>query len=855
MRLGSLKQAKGYRVVHAILLAMFVALVLSRCGTAGGSPSSNPPPPPPTITVSVSPATAAIFLGNQQQMTASVTGTSNAAVTWSVNGVSGGDSTTGTITPGGLYTAPSTLPSSANVTITATSQADSAVAGTAAITIESGVQVTISPTSATVTAGASQQFIAQVTGSGSPSTAVNWSLTGGACAAGCGTLTTSGNTATYTAPATVPAPATVSVVGVSVADPSKSATADVTITSGQTCSPAVSVSPAAASVALGAQQSFSASVCFSTNQNVTWTISGSGCTGANCGTVNSTTGNTAIYTAPASQPPANPVTLIATSAADASQSGSASITITSSCSPAVSISPSAATVALGQQQSFTASVCSSTNQSVNWSVTGSGCSGTACGTVSSTGANTATYTAPASLPPASPVTLVATSAADPSQSASAAITVVSGISVTLAPIAAEVALNRRTTLTPTVEGSSDTAVTWTVNGVANGNATVGEICVAGSNPCAAPGGALPGAVEYLAPASLPSPAGVYVVATSDADPSRGATAEMTVVGHLVLGVWPASAVIAPSGTVEFASTVIGSGNTGVSWQASCASGSCGTISTSGVYTAPAAAPSPNAITVTATSQDDPAQTATATVALSSAVAIESLAPASVTAGEADNFTLLLAGMSFTPTSPGPGSTVTIDGTARATTCASATACTVTIAPADVASAGTLIIQAQNPGGTLSNSLPLVVVPADGPADVISLSPSQPVAGSRNITAVEPTTAGSGTGPMTVLFVGLVDTSTNTCNVNESPITLAIPSSGTAAYTICLGGSALDPSYTYAIAGSQASDGIVSNSQAFAGALVELKVTVSSTAAPGPRAIVVTDPGEDRAVASGAIDVE
>jgi hypothetical protein len=126
---------------------------------------------------------------------------------------------------------------------------------------------------------------------------------------------------------------------------------------------------------------------------------------------------------------------------------------------------------------------------------------------------------------------------------------------------------------------------------------------------------------------------------------------------------------------------------------------------------------------------------------------------------------------------------------------------------------------------------------------------------EDVTAVQPTTDGTTSGPMTVLLFGLIDTGTNTCNVTESPITLAIPSSGSAAYSICLAGNGLDPSYTYAIAGSQATDVSVSNPQSFAGSLVEVTVTVSSTAAAGPRTIIVSDPNNDRAVLSGAVDVE
>jgi hypothetical protein len=687
---------------------------------------------------------------------------------------------------------------------------------------------------------------------------VNWSLTGSACPSACGTLATSGNTATYTAPSAVPATPTVSIVATSQADPSKSATAVVTVVSGTNCTPAISISPATASVTLGAQQAFTASVCFSTNQNVTWSVTGSGCTATNCGTVASTGANTATYTAPASLPPANPVTLVATSVADTTQTASASITVTAanSCGGApLSISPSAVTVDLGAQQPFTATVCFTTDPSVSWTIQGSGCSGGNCGTVSSTGANTAAYTAPASLPPANPLTLVATSLADSTKTASASIQVVSAVAVALSPIAAEVALNRQVTLSASVQATTNQAVTWAVDGVTNGNSTLGEICLAGSNPCAPPGGPVAGSVAYLAPAAVPSPANVYVTATAAADTSRTATAEIGVVAHLSVQVTPGSAVVAPSGTVEFAAVVSASQNTAVTWQISCASTSCGTISASGVYTAPSSAPNPNAVTVTATSQDDPTQSASATVALTSAAAISAVAPAGVTAGAANGFTLAVTGYDFTPTSPGPGTALLVAGSSQPTTCASTSSCTVTIAAGDVSSAGTVAIQAQNPDGTLSNVFPLVVVPADGPASVVSLSASQPVGGLEDVTAVPPTTDGTTSGPLTLLLYGLIDTSTNTCNVTESPIQLAAPSSGSTAYSICLEGNGLQPTYSYAIAGSQTSDVTVSNPQSFDGSLVEVTVTVSSTAAPGPRTLVVTDPNDDRAVLSGAIEVE
>ena len=85
--------------------------------------------------VSVVPSTAQVPATGLQQFSATVLGPSNTAVTWSVNGVGGGNSTVGTITAGGLYTAPTTVPNPATVTVTATSQALPSVSSSASLTI------------------------------------------------------------------------------------------------------------------------------------------------------------------------------------------------------------------------------------------------------------------------------------------------------------------------------------------------------------------------------------------------------------------------------------------------------------------------------------------------------------------------------------------------------------------------------------------------------------------------------------------------------------------------------------------------------------------------------------------------
>jgi len=59
-----------------------------------------------------------------QAFTATITGTSNTAVSWTVNGVAGGAAATGTISTSGVYTAPAILPNPPTVTVAAISAAD-----------------------------------------------------------------------------------------------------------------------------------------------------------------------------------------------------------------------------------------------------------------------------------------------------------------------------------------------------------------------------------------------------------------------------------------------------------------------------------------------------------------------------------------------------------------------------------------------------------------------------------------------------------------------------------------------------------------------------------------------------------
>ncbi len=223
----TIRRCDGLRVSSPLVgMLGLLALTLQRCGGRG---VSSPPAPPASVIVSVAPGSASLFLGQTQQFQATVTGTSDTSVTWNVNGIGGGNATVGTISASGLYTAPPSMPSPASVTVTAVSQVDSQASSSATVTLKDDIVVNVSPPAANVQTGAAQLFFASISASGSPATGVTWSVNGTAGGnSSIGTIAANGtDTATYMAPIAPPSPATVTVAATSVADPTKSGSANV----------------------------------------------------------------------------------------------------------------------------------------------------------------------------------------------------------------------------------------------------------------------------------------------------------------------------------------------------------------------------------------------------------------------------------------------------------------------------------------------------------------------------------------------------------------------------------------------------------------------------------------------------
>jgi hypothetical protein len=726
----------------------------------------------------------------------------------------------------------------------------------------SGVTVSISPSTANVAIATTEQFQATVTGSSN--TGIAWEVNG--FAGGNSAAGTISATGLYQAPAVLPAIVAVIITALSVADPQASAAATVTLTAGI----GVTVSPSTAGLTPGGAQIFAATIS-GAGGSVTWSVNGIPGGNSVLGTILSSGATTAIYIAPSIPPAPAAVTITATSVVDTSKSASATVTIT--CSASGSLSPSAASVSLAKTQMFTASFCVASGTAILWDVNGIASGNAGLGTIVPTGpgSNTALYTAPADLPASNPLTVHATIGSGPDQlTASAVITVASNVSVTVSPPIATVATSQSLSLSAAVVNSTDQSVTWSVNGIPNGNPASGQICLTGTNPCVAPPLLSTGAVFYVAPGFMPAVNPISIAATSNADHSRSGIAVITVgstSGSVAITVSPSYAFIpASSGTLstqQFFAAVTGSSNAAVTWSVAsavsgqgCGGSACGAVNSTGLYSAATFASSPNAIAVIATSVADPTKSASATIALTSGPTVETLLPSSVFAGAVESFPLSVEGVNFVAGSGGSASAILLNGTPRSTTCATSTGCTTVINPVDVESSGTITIQVQAPGpsGVLSNPVPFVIAPFDASVDVISLTSSQDIPASEDIIVVEPTTAAESSA-INVDFIGLL--ANGSCGVQGSPLTVTRPTSGSAVVSLCVHGTGLDPTFTYAFTGPTPAD-IGVTASAVTGLFpntIELDLQLSSTTLPGVRSLFITTLNNDRAVATGMLEIE
>jgi uncharacterized protein (DUF1800 family) len=278
------------------------------------------------INVQVTPATGTLRAGTQQVFAATVTGTTNTGVTWSVNGVAGGNDTVGTIVGNGNYLAPNILPKANTITVTATSVADTTASGNATMTLGNPVPILSTVTPDLVVIG---KFSLTLTGSGF--------MNGSVVNFGSQPLTTtfvSPTELTATGAATI---AQVGTVNVSVTNPNpvSATSAPIPVQVVASSNIVVTLTPKSVTIGAGNTTQFEATVTGTTDIQVSWSVNGVPYGNNTVGTVDGN-GN---YTAPVNIVGLGSVTVTAASVVDPTKSGSATVTLSNPVPTLTAITP------------------------------------------------------------------------------------------------------------------------------------------------------------------------------------------------------------------------------------------------------------------------------------------------------------------------------------------------------------------------------------------------------------------------------------------------------------------------------------------------------------------------------------
>jgi len=363
------------------------------------------------VNVTASPAAPSLILGQSLAFAAGVTGTANQAVTWELP-----QSNSGSITSGGVYTAPATIPADGTVyTVVARSQADPTQTANIPVTVH--YPVIISPAVTTVPLNDTFHFTVVTYNLASPT--VTWSCTGGA-------IDANGN---YTAPALG---GLYTITATSVSDPTKTGTAQVYVPL------VVTILPNVAGILTGGMVAYLATVSGSSNPGVAWSV---------VEPMGGTISQAGLYQAP-TQPGVFHVN--ATSLADPNAGSMATVTVVAD--NIYSVQPASTTLYPGSQANFHLEGLEANLLPVTWQASG--------GSISTAGVYTApllagTYTIMASFTPDIPRFATATVVVSPT-----AYTV----TVSVSPGQVDLAPNGIATFTASVQGTTNTAVSWSCSG-------------------------------------------------------------------------------------------------------------------------------------------------------------------------------------------------------------------------------------------------------------------------------------------------------------------------------------------------------------------------------------------------------
>jgi len=367
----------------------------------------------------MTPVSAKTPQGQTQQFTA------NMPVSWTAQ--------CGTITATGLYTASGTVGTNCTIEAIATTSPQYTAYGYDTITAPTtSGPFTLTPMSVIVTEGATQQFTA--------STASTWTTT-------CGSVSSAG---LFKAPLY---PSTTCKVTATAANGSGSASASVTVVS------PIVITPASAKTQQGQTQQFTA------NMPVSWT--------AVCGTITAT----GLYTASGTVGTNCTIEAIATGSVAYTAYGYDSIT----AAMPLTISPLNPTLPVGTQQQFTSSV------PAIWTAS--------CGTI---GATTGLYTTPASV---GSCTITATATDGSGHVTSTVVTISPALSVTPASVTTPQGQTQQFTANyPVVWTANCGSITWA--GLFTASAPVGSVCTITGTATSGPANSATAQDTIGAPAQL-----------------------------------------------------------------------------------------------------------------------------------------------------------------------------------------------------------------------------------------------------------------------------------------------------------------------------------------------------------------
>ncbi len=562
-------------MVRKAVFSLFFLGALLFAGCGGGTLTNLMQSPAVTsIAVSCSPTSLSTSQTSQCSAAVSGTGSFSSGVSWTVG--------SGTISNSGLYTAPANAPSSGTVTIIATSTQDETKSGNTKVNIASAAvqptvtRVAVSAAPSSISTGQTATCSATVTGTGSYSSAVTWTATGGTITSG-GVFTPSG-TGTGSCIANSTQAGFTSVSG--------AANIIVTSTPPPVTVTGITVIATPSSIATGQTATCVATVAGTGaySSAVTWTATGGTITGGGVFTPSGT--GTGSCKANSTQTGYTTV------------SGSANITVTATAPPVtvtgITVIATPSSISTGQTATCVATVAGTGaySSAVTWTATG--------GTITPGGVFTPSGTGTGSCIANSAQTgFTSVSGTAPIAITSATFTVTS-ITVAATPASITTAQTSMCAATVSGTGTYSSAVTWTATG---GTITAGGMFTpsgAGTGTCTAHSAAtgytnISGAANITITTAPATITGVTLVcAPTSITTTQTATCTPTVTGTGAF-----------SNTVNIVVTPAADGTL---------SATTGVASGTGVTFTPANTGAETA-TITATSTEDSTKSASATVAV------------------------------------------------------------------------------------------------------------------------------------------------------------------------------------------------------------------------------------------------